>query len=88
MNVPNVILHSSQMLIFFTSLVFWVVDRSINNTDNNLENAAFGYNLSEFNEKYVLEKELREISGLSYYGKNQLACIQDEKGEVYIYDLK
>ncbi len=47
-----------------------------------------GYNLGAYTQKYVLKKELREISGLSHYKKDQLACIEDEHGRVYIYDLK
>ncbi|MDN5213952.1 SdiA-regulated domain-containing protein [Fulvivirgaceae bacterium BMA12] len=47
-----------------------------------------GYNLGAYTQKYVLKKELREISGLSYYKKDQLACVEDEHGRVYIYDLK
>jgi len=38
--------------------------------------------------RWDLPKELEEISGLSFYKKNKLACIQDEDGIFYIYDLK
>jgi uncharacterized protein YjiK len=31
---------------------------------------------------------LEEISGISWMGKNKLACIEDENGVLYIYDLK
>ena len=34
-----------------------------------------------------LPKNLKEISGLSFYKENQLACVNDEKGTVFIYDL-
>lgn len=47
-----------------------------------------GYNISVYKEKHMLDKELQEISGLSYYKKDQLACVEDEDGELYIYDLK
>ena len=49
---------------------------------------AIGYNINKYKEKYILGKELKEISGLSYYKKNQLACVEDENGKVYIYNLK
>ena len=49
---------------------------------------TLGYDINSYNNKYVLGKELKEISGLCYYKKNQLACVEDENGEVYIYDLK
>ena len=31
--------------------------------------------------------ELEEISGITYYGPNLLACVQDEEGKLYLYDL-
>jgi uncharacterized protein YjiK len=34
-----------------------------------------------------LPENLKEISGLSFYKDNQLACVNDEKGNVFIYDL-
>lgn len=37
---------------------------------------------------YALPKELREVSGLGWYSKGRLACVQDELGKVYIFDLK
>ena len=46
------------------------------------------YNLGEPLQRWDLPKELEEVSGLAYYRKNQLACIQDEDGIFYIYDLK
>ncbi|MCG8305967.1 MAG: SdiA-regulated domain-containing protein [Cytophagales bacterium] len=39
-------------------------------------------------ERWDLPKELEEISGLSFYRNNKLACVQDEDGIFYIYDLK
>ena len=34
-----------------------------------------------------MPQNLKEISGLSFYKDNQLACVNDEKGTVFIYDL-
>jgi uncharacterized protein YjiK len=34
-----------------------------------------------------MPKTLLEISGLSYIDKNKLACVQDEKGNIYIFNL-
>lgn len=56
--------------------------------------AIFSFALKEY--KYDLQNPkmrwdlpyiLEEISGLSYYNYNQLACVQDEKGILFIYDL-
>ena len=45
------------------------------------------YELNRPDEKHVLPKELREISGLSFYTDSQLACVQDEKGMIYKFEL-
>ncbi|MDH3710047.1 MAG: SdiA-regulated domain-containing protein [Cyclobacteriaceae bacterium] len=47
-----------------------------------------GYDLSSPNEKYLLPDVLSEISGLSFHKKNVLACVQDELGTVFLYNLK
>lgn len=38
-------------------------------------------------QKMKLSKSLKEISGLSYYKDNQLICVNDEEGKIFIYDL-
>jgi len=45
------------------------------------------YNFEAPSEKYELPNELKEISGLSYYQKNQLICVNDEEGQIFIYDI-
>lgn len=45
------------------------------------------YNLDNPQQRWDLPKELEEISGLSYLKKGQLACVQDEDGIFYVYDL-
>ncbi|MCC7232317.1 MAG: SdiA-regulated domain-containing protein [Bacteroidia bacterium] len=37
---------------------------------------------------YKLPSELREISGIAWVGANRLACIQDEAGKIFYYNLK
>lgn len=37
--------------------------------------------------KWEMPKELNEISGITWAGENQLACVQDEDGIIFIYDL-
>ncbi|MCD4788991.1 MAG: SdiA-regulated domain-containing protein [Bacteroidales bacterium] len=48
----------------------------------------FPYQLAEPDKSWELPKKLVEISGLSYIDKYRLACIQDEKGNIYIFNLK
>jgi uncharacterized protein YjiK len=47
----------------------------------------FQYNLTKPTKTYELPSVLKEISGLSFNAKNELACIQDEDGFVFMYDL-
>lgn len=46
------------------------------------------YQLSAPSETYKLPKELKEISGLSYYKADQLLCVQDEEAVAYVFDTK
>ena len=48
----------------------------------------FAYDLENPDTRYKLPGYLEEISGLSYYGKDKLACIQDEKAIIYILNLE
>lgn len=47
-----------------------------------------GYDLSAPSEKYLLPDILHEVSGLSYLKNQVLACIQDEQGTIFLFDLK
>lgn len=49
---------------------------------------TFNYSLEKPTLKMEMPKNLKEISGLSFYKENQLACVNDEKGSVFIYDLQ
>jgi uncharacterized protein YjiK len=48
----------------------------------------FPYQLSDPDESWALPNILAEISGISFVDENRLACIQDEKGVIFIYHLK
>ena len=48
---------------------------------------AFRYDIDKPNSRMEMPQNLKEISGLSFYKENQLACVNDEKGTVFIYDL-
>lgn len=39
-------------------------------------------------DRWDLPSELKEVSGIAYLPDGKFACIQDEKGTVYIYDSK
>jgi len=46
-----------------------------------------GYRLSQPDEKMVLPSVLHEISGITTINDQTVACVQDEKGVVFMYDL-
>lgn len=46
------------------------------------------YNVNNPDKLWKLPKNLREVSGLSFIDKNHLACNQDEKGNIYIFNIK
>ncbi len=48
----------------------------------------FPYNLKKVTNKIKLPNELDEISGLAYVGSNILYCINDEKGKIYVLNVK
>lgn len=47
-----------------------------------------GYNMKKITSYTKLPDTLREVSGLTYVDSNSLACIQDENGILFIYDLQ
>jgi len=46
------------------------------------------YDLANPVARYQMPDYLVEISGLSYYGKGKLACIQDENANIYVWNLE
>lgn len=52
------------------------------------EDYSFPYSIYSADKEYVLESDLREISGLTYNNEKSLLCVNDEKGIVYKYHLE
>ena len=48
----------------------------------------FSYDLESPDDSYKLPAYLEEISGLSYYGKGKIACVQDEQAYIYVLNLE
>jgi uncharacterized protein YjiK len=46
------------------------------------------YDLAQPDARHDLPKALREVSGLTFYKGTQLACVQDERGEIYRFDYQ
>lgn len=49
---------------------------------------TFPYQLTAPDQNYPLPKELREVSGLTYYKNDQLLCVEDENAVAYVFDTK
>lgn len=47
----------------------------------------FDYTLSKPEKKFVLPSKLNEISGLTTISETEIACVQDEIGTIFIYDI-
>ncbi|WP_081212254.1 SdiA-regulated domain-containing protein [Salegentibacter sediminis] len=52
------------------------------------ENEGLSFDAYSIEEKWELPEELNEISGITWLGNDLLACVQDEDGIVFIYNLK
>jgi len=53
-----------------------------------MDDHQFAYDLENPEARYKLPAYLEEISGLSYYSKGKIACVQDEKANIYMLNLK
>ena len=52
------------------------------------KNIEFPYNINHPDKEYVLDKNLSEVSGLSFISPTEVALIQDELGSIFIFDLE
>lgn len=71
-------MHFSIILIFL--LTFFQLGKAQEN--------GFPYQLENPDHVYLLPEVLEEVSGLTYYAPNQIACLNDEHGRMYVYDLE
>ncbi|MFY0591858.1 SdiA-regulated domain-containing protein [Roseivirga sp.] len=51
------------------------------------EQNKLAYDIDNPDERYVLPEYLEEVSALTFYQKDQLAMLNDEKGRMYVLDL-
>lgn len=66
-------------LFFLCTSIFFSAYRS--------KTPGSNYQLSSPDKTYVLPPVLNEISGITFLNKNEVACVQDESGVVYVFDL-
>jgi hypothetical protein len=67
-------------------LIFLLFGCSSTYTQND-KKVVHGYALSSPDATFTLPDILMEISGAAYIGSNSLACIQDENGYIFIYNI-
>lgn len=87
-------LKKINIIIFITVVSIGVFIYIFNNKDieeyddaNSLDQ-YIPYKLDKPDNIYKLPNSLREISGISFYKKNKIACVQDEEAQLFIFDLK
>ena len=74
------------LLLIFVALGVSCTSKSREEITTN--NTLFAYDLKNPDANYILPSYLEEISGISYYGKDKIACIQDEKANIYILSIE
>jgi hypothetical protein len=72
-----------QPITFFLTLLFF----SCSDPERNPE-SPFSYDLATPDQLYRMPKPLKEISGISFVSENTMACVEDNHGIIYLYDLK
>ena len=74
-------------LVFISFFMIQTCSNQPNTTKVDTQSPSFPYDLSKPSEKFNLDVALREISGLTTSPNSaQLACIQDESGQLFYID--
>jgi hypothetical protein len=82
----NKIKSSPGSELFFIIFALALISCSVPSQQRQI--SQIGYDLSKPDKTHILPAALREISGLTIIDSLNVACIQDEKGIVFIYDLQ
>jgi len=87
--------YNRLIFLFLLSPLFWALsscdlleDEKKNLFEEPEENTGFLYDLEHPDTVFQLPRYLKEISGISYLNKDKIACVQDEKANIYIFDTK
>ncbi|MES2518170.1 MAG: SdiA-regulated domain-containing protein [Bacteroidota bacterium] len=89
MKIPSMLIYLS---VFILGIILFYActpkkQKQEEKSTEKFQNISLPYDFENPSEKYVLSQKLKEISGLSYFKNNQLACVNDEEGKIFIYDL-
>jgi uncharacterized protein YjiK len=80
-------MKKSWLLLLILTCIFASCDQHHKNKKSKVPLMDIGYNLSAPDRVYNLPKKLKEISGITELDSSRIACIQDEREIVFIYDL-
>ena len=67
---------------------FSAANKGKSSTDKNKNELTLPVDNVTIIKKWDMPRDLKEISGLSYYDDQRLACVQDEAGKIYIYNIE
>lgn len=71
-------------IVAFVLILSGIVYAIYEMNDYDYDDATKSYKIVN---RWELPDELKEISGLYWVGDNKVACVQDEDGIIYVYDL-
>ncbi|MBI6121296.1 SdiA-regulated domain-containing protein [Salegentibacter maritimus] len=78
----RIILGIIAAIFIVAGLIYWIFK---DNSYISFDDANKTYSIEK---KWELPPILEEISGISYLGNNEMACIQDEDGTIFIFNLE
>lgn len=70
------------------SQIIYILSYSLFIISTNATKQIIPFNISNPELKIEISQELKEISGLTWFNKNQLGVVQDESGIFYVLDAK
>ena len=82
MKMNRIILGIIAAIFIVAGLIYWIFK---DNSYISFDDANKTYSIEK---KWELPPILEEISGISYLGNNEMACIQDEDGTIFIFNLE
>jgi uncharacterized protein YjiK len=84
-----ILIASYIFLIYFPGIIS--CSNSSDNRNQTIDTIGvniIGYDLTDPDETIILPPVLHEISGITVIGSSSIACVQDENGIVFIYDVQ
>lgn len=78
----------NKIIMGITAGILLLVFLFIYLTGRNERNLPESSGMIVIEKKWQLPEELEEVSGITYLENDRVACIQDEDGEIFIYDLR